>query len=261
MGAWFADRIIETGRLPLFCFFIGMVVGFAFIRTSTRLIRAQVRWWPGNVSPGGLHIHHVVFGVAFMILFGVASLAIPDDLYGWRAVMAAGFGVGTALVLDEFALILHLQDVYWTAEGRSSINALFVVVAITALLLLGVQPFLVEDAELVINDHPLARFWSTLPLLGLLVLAAVTVLKGKVLTGVVGLFVPLLLLVGAIRLARPHSPWARWRYRPGRRRGERKRERARRREARVVAPVNRAWDRLQNLIAGAPDQPDPPDRS
>lgn len=82
MAAWFAERIIDTGRLPLFCFFAGMVVGFVFIRTSTRLIRAQVRWWPGNVEPGGLHIHHVVFGVAFMIFFGVVSLAVPDDLAG-----------------------------------------------------------------------------------------------------------------------------------------------------------------------------------
>ncbi|QSB16483.1 hypothetical protein JQS43_09475 [Natronosporangium hydrolyticum] len=258
MAAWFAERIIDTGRLPLFCFFAGMVVGFVFIRTSTRLIRAQVRWWPGNVEPGGLHIHHVVFGVAFMIFFGVVSLAVPDDLAGWRAVAAAGFGVGTALVLDEFALILHLQDVYWSEEGRASVNALFVVTAVTGLLLVGFQPFVVEDLNLVLHDAPAARFWAAAPLLGLLALAVVTVLKGKTWTGLVGLFVPILLIVGAARLARPRSPWARWRYRDGRRRGTQKLTRAQRREARWREPVNRAWDRVQNVIAGAPNQPDPP---
>jgi hypothetical protein len=259
MAGWFAEHIIDTGRLPLFCFFAGMVVGFGFIRTSTRLIRAQVRWWPGNVTPGGLHIHHAVFGVAFMIFFGVVILAVPDEQVGWRAAAAAGFGIGVALVLDEFALILHLEDVYWSEEGRSSINALFVVVAVTGLLLLGVQPFLFEDLDIVIHDTPAARFWAALPLAGLLALAAVTVLKGKTWTGLVGLFVPILLVVGAARLARPRSPWARWRYRAGRRRGIRKLERASRREARLRAPVNRTWDRLQNLVAGAPDRPDPPD--
>lgn len=261
MVGWFTERIVETGRLPLFCYFAGMVVGFVFIRTSTRLIRANVRWWPGNVTPGGLHIHHAVFGVAFMIFFGVAGLAIPDDLIGWRSAMAAGFGVGAALVLDEFALILHLQDVYWSEEGRTSINAVFVVVALTGLLLLGVQPFVVEDVQAAEEDTAAAGLWAALPLLVIFALAVVTVLKGKVLTGVLGVFIPILLLVGASRLARPHSPWARWRYRSGRWRGPRKLSRAQRREARLHAPVNRAWDRLQNLVAGAPDEPDPPARS
>jgi hypothetical protein len=84
-------------------------------------------------------------------------------------------------------------------------------------------------------------------------LAAVTVLKGKVWTGLLGMFLPVLLLVGAVRLARPGSPWARWRYRPERRRGARKLVRARRRESRLREPVVRAKVWLQDLIAGAPD--------
>ena len=40
-----------------------MLLSFGFIRFSTRMIRAEVSWWPGNVSPGGLHIHHLVFGI------------------------------------------------------------------------------------------------------------------------------------------------------------------------------------------------------
>lgn len=249
MGDWFAERILATGRLPLFCFFVGVVLGFVFIRVSVRLIRAQVRWWPGNVTPGGMHIHHMVFGVAFMVAGGLGSLAVDDDLLGWRAAAAALFGVGTALVLDEFALILHLEDVYWSTQGRTSVDTLFVVVAVTALLLMGMHPFLGYQAE----EDELAGAWRVLPLLVGLALATVTVLKGKIWTGLLGLFIPLFVLVGALRLARPTSPWARWRYRPDRRRGVRKLARAHRRERRLRDPVRRAKDRLQDLIAGRPD--------
>ena len=257
MGGWFTERIVATGRLPLFCFFAGVVVGFGFIRLSVRLIRAQVRWWPGNIQTGGVHIHHVVFGVAFMIIFGAAGLLVPDDLTGWRSATAAGFGVGTALVLDEFALILRLEDVYWSEQGRASIDAVFVVVAVTGLLLLGLQPFVVEDLEVSAREPPLARAGTLAFMVLILGLGGLTVLKGKIWTGLLGLFVPLLLVVGAIRLARPGSPWARWRYRPGRRHADRKLNRAKRREARWRAPVARAFDRFQDLVAGAPNRPPP----
>jgi hypothetical protein len=254
VASWFTERIVDTGRLPLFCFFAGVVIGFLLVRVSVRMIRAQVRWWPGNVSKGGVHLHHMVFGVGLMVISGVASLALPDELTGWRAVAGAGFGVGTALVLDEFALMLHLQDVYWSEQGRVSVDAVFAVIALTGILLVGVHPFVVEDMRLVVNDDPVSGLWTLVPVLVLLALAVVTVLKGKLWTGLVGMFVPVLLPVGAIRLARPRSPWARWRYRPGRRRGPRKQERAQRREARWRTPVVRALSRLQDLIAGAPDR-------
>jgi hypothetical protein len=253
MADWFDDRIIDTGRLALFCFFTGMVFGFLGIRLSVRMIRAGVKWWPGNVTPGGLHIHHAVFGIGFMVLGGVTGLALPDDLVGWRAAAAAVFGIGTALVLDEYALILHLSDVYWSQEGRTSVNAVFAVVAVTGMLLLGLHPFMVEDVQAVPDGHPWAWLLVAVPLGTNLALAAIAVLKGKVWTGMLGMFVPFLLIVGAVRLARPHSPWARWRYREGRRRGARKLARAVSRERRLRAPVERVKDRLQDLVAGAPD--------
>jgi hypothetical protein len=64
-------------NVPLLCFLAGVIVGFLFIRLSVRMIRAQVKWWPGNVKTGGLHIHHVVFGVVFMLVGGVAGLIVP----------------------------------------------------------------------------------------------------------------------------------------------------------------------------------------
>lgn len=260
MSAWFEREIIDTGRAPLFCFFVGIVLGFLFIRTSVRLIRAQVRWWPGNVTPGGMHIHHVVFGVVFMLVAGVAGLAIPDDLVGWRSALAGLFGIGSALVLDEFALILHLQDVYWSEQGRSSIDAVFVAVAVTGLLLLGLRPAGLEDLQLA-DDTELSAGWRIAAALLVLVnlgLAMVTLLKGKVWTGLVGLFVVILLLFGALRVARPGSPWARWRYRRPGRRPAAKLARANRREQRYRAPVIRAKIRFQNLVAGRPDPPLPP---
>jgi|SRR5690606_1501052 len=253
MADWFDDRIIDTGRLALFCFFTGMVLGFLGIRLSVRMIRGGVKWWPGNVTPGGMHIHHAVFGIGFMVLGGVAGLALPDEFVGWRAAAAAVFGVGTALVLDEFALILHLSDVYWSQEGRTSVNAVFAVIAVTGMLLLGLHPFVMEDTEVLPAEHPWGWAVVAAPLVFNLALAAITVLKGKIWTGMVGVFFPLLLLVGAVRLARPHSPWARWRYRPDRRRGSRKLDRATAREQRWRAPVVRFLERVQNLIAGAPD--------
>jgi len=145
VSGWFTGQIVHTGRLPLFCFFVAFLASFAFIRISVRLIRAQVRWWPGNVSSGGTHLHHMVFGTIFMVIAGVAGIAAPGPSLAWRAGAAALFGVGTALVLDEFALILHLRDVYWTSAGRVSVDAVLIAAGITALLLLGVAPAGVQD--------------------------------------------------------------------------------------------------------------------
>jgi hypothetical protein len=254
VSGWFHRSVVETGRLPLFCFFAGMLVAFGFIRLSVRMIRAGVSWWPGNVTPGGLHVHHVVFGVVFMLVGGVAGLVVPANLTGWRAAMAVLFGIGSALVLDEFALILHLRDVYWSAQGRTSIDAIFVAIACTGLLLIGLRPFVVE-AFLENLDNPEATTpWlsGALVLAVDLVLATVTLLKGKIWTGLLGLFVPLLLFVGALRLARPESPWARWRYRADRRHGTHKLARAQHRELRFRRPVVRAKIWLQSTISGTP---------
>jgi hypothetical protein len=224
-----------------------MIVGFGFIRLSVRMIRAQVRWWPGNVTPGGTHIHHVVFGVVLMLVGGVAGLSISDAVVDWRAVVAGLFGIGAALVLDEFALILHLSDVYWAKEGRLSVDAVFVAVCLTGLLVLGVRPSFVDD---IVSPGPGNDFVGVAVSFALnLLLVVVTLAKGKIWTGLVGLFIPLLPLVGAIRLARPESPWARWRYGGH----PKKLAKARWRERRLRQPVVRAKIRLQELIAGRPD--------
>jgi len=184
---------------------------------------------------------------------GVAELAVPIDPVGWRAAAAAVFGLGTALVLDEFAVMLHLRDVYWTSAGRLSIDAVFVATGITALLLLGVSPVGVYDLAdyLELPSTGDAAAVLVIAVVVFFLLATVTLLKGKIWTGLAGVFVPVLFFVGAIRIARPGSPWARWRYhaRP------RKLAKAEYRERRFRRPVERAKIWLQDLLAGHPDPP------
>jgi hypothetical protein len=252
VSGWFQAQVVHTGRLPLFCFFVAFVTAFTGIRVSVRMIRARVRWWPGNLVAGAVHVHHMVFGVVLMTAAGIAGLAAPPFSLAWRAAAAGVFGLGTALVLDEFALILHLRDVYWANEGRLSVDAVFVAAGITALLIIGVSPIGVAN---VANYHhipgsPAAEATLVGTVAVLFALAVITLLKGKPWTALLGVVVPLVLLVGAIRLAMPGSPWARWRYRnrPG------KLATARSREQRLRQPVIRFKDRVQDLLTGSHGQ-------
>jgi hypothetical protein len=253
VSGWFSAQVMHTGRLPLFCFFVAFIVGFAGIRLSVRLIRARVRWWPGNLIAGAVHVHHMVFGVILMAVGGVAGLAAPTSGLSWRAGAAAVFGLGTALVLDEFALILHLRDVYWANEGRLSVDAVFTAAGVTALLLIGVSPIGVKN---VVSIHQMpgrlpADTALVVTVTVLFVLAVVTLLKGKPWTALLGVVIPVALLAGAVRLARPGSPWARWRYRNR----PVKLARATRREQRLREPVIRAKDRIEDLLAGPHGKP------
>lgn len=248
---WFDHEIIAHGRLPLLCFLLGFLSGFLLIRLSVRLIRAQVKWWPGNITPGGQHIHHVVFGIVLMLLSGISLIAVFED--GTRetgAVLAALFGIGAALVLDEFALIFYLKDVYWSEQGRTSVDAVFVAVAGTGLLLLGFHPLELLDVTDIRRDpDPLVRAGFVTLAFVHLGLCAVVLLKGKIWTGLIGLFFVPILLVGSLRLSRPGAPWARWRYttRP------KKMERALRRERTIRRPAIRAKIYVQDLVAGKPN--------
>ncbi|MFJ2031313.1 hypothetical protein [Streptosporangium sp. NPDC087985] len=242
---------MDAGRLPLFCFFVALIVAFVFTRINVRLIRAKIGWFR-NVSAGEMHIHHVVFGVVLTLLGGVSGLIVSGISQSWYAVTAAVFGVGAALILDEFALILHLRDVYWEEEGRTSVDAVFVAVAITALLLLGLRPLGWEASY----GTPPGTWFAAGVIVVNLVLAVVTLLKGKIWTGLAGLFIPPLLIPGAFRLARPGSPWAHWFMAPHARRPRpRKMARAEGREERWRRPVIRAKIAFQEFVSGRHDLP------
>ncbi|MEO9221925.1 MAG: DUF2254 family protein, partial [Mycobacteriaceae bacterium] len=151
------------------------------------------------------------------------------------------------------------EDVYWAQEGRASIDAVFVAVAVVGLFLLGLRPIGFDGAfDLYQQDGDVTELIVEIVLLALLLAAAVlTLLKGKLWTGLVGLFLPPLLLVGAIRMSRPGAPWARWRYaaKPD------KLDRAVQREQRYREPIVRWKILLQEAVAGrfgvTPDVPAP----
>jgi ABC-type multidrug transport system fused ATPase/permease subunit len=256
---------IPPGRLPLMWCLIAFLLTFLVTRTIVRYIRHNAdrntppKWWqPRNISvsgdTGGMHIHHVVIGVVLVMISGVTmvTLAVDGGVPEFTAA-AIGFGIGAALVLDEFALILHLQDVYWSEDGRTSVDAVFAAVAVAGLLIMGLNPLSFFDIDIWRADHTvLARAAVVGIAILTLSLAVVVLLKGKVWTGLVGMFITPLLIIGAIRLSRPHAPWARWRYsdRP------RRMHRALERERRLRRPVVQAKLWLQHVIAGEPRFPD-----
>jgi hypothetical protein len=217
-----------------------MLLSFGFIRVSTRMIRAEVSWWPGNVTPGGLHIHHLVFGIVLMMLSGFLNF-VTEPPSPWFEILAGVFGVGMGLTLDEFALWLYLDDVYWSEQGRSSVDAVVFAAIIGGGIILGFVPL---DAS---GGSILAIVVSVAITLGL---CAIVALKGKVSSAVIGMFIPPVAWVAAIRLARPGSWWSKRRYAPG----SGKLEKAIARKARHDRRVRR----FQDLIGGAPSLPSPP---
>lgn len=247
MTEWFTREIVDTGRLRLFCFLVFFIAAFLFIRFSVRMIRAQVKWWPGNITQGGNHLHHVVFGVVFMCVGGIAGLVVPEE-NNWSAVTAGIFGVGTALVLDEYALILHLEDVYWKEQGRLSVQVVFIAVALCGLTLMGLNPLGIGDESSGDDGGPVPIWLIVVTLLFNLSISLIALLKGKVWLGIIGLFIGIFSLVGAIRLARSDSPWARQRYPPD----SRKMRRTLKREKRWGRPFDRFTRFLENLIGGKP---------
>ena len=211
IGSLYERAIVDTGREPEFLFFVAFLVTFAFIRTSAHLIRAQVRWWPGNVNVGGTHIHHLVWGIALLMITGYVGVTIAPPS-PWHEILAVLFGVGTGLALDEFALWLDLKDVYWSEQGRKSIDAVIVAATITGMILVGFTAWV--DVATTVADAVFAIV-AAFGVVAIL-LALVNLSKEKFVVAVTGLFFLPIGLVGALRLGRPRSLWARLFYREGR---------------------------------------------
>ncbi len=125
---------------------LSMLASFLLIRTSARLMRSpKVPWWPGSIqTEGGLHVHHLVFGIVLMLLAGFV-LALQPGSPGLE-IMAAAFGIGAGLTLDEYALWLHLEDVYWEEQGRRSVDAVVIAALVGGLVLLGFLPVATDDS-------------------------------------------------------------------------------------------------------------------
>jgi hypothetical protein len=216
-----------------------MLAAFLVTFLATRLITRAIRRGGGpfrDASVGGVHLHHEVYGIFLLLGTGTAEFTYRPGP-PWMYLLAGLFGAGAALTLDEFALWLRLEDVYWTREGRSSIDAVLIALIVGGLLLVGANPF---DGDEAAGELPFAMVIAVN-----LVFALVTILKGRVVVGVIGVFLPVVSVVGAVRLARPRSPWARRRYPPGS-------GRWRRSHARFPTGRRTRWDALVDLFAEVP---------
>lgn len=223
---------LTVGRGAAFIVLVAFLISFLLIRTSARLTRS-VSWWPGGVQSGGVHLHHLVWGICLMMISGFLAFAAPLESPWWD-IVAVGFGVGMGFTLDEFALWVRLQDVYWADEGRASVDAVIIASAFAALVVLGSRPFGLDDP---------GSIWGTVGVIAILLgLVVVSAAKGRVFLALLGMFIPLFALWGAFRLANPRSLWAKRFY------NERKIERAHNR----FAAIHRLEHRVEDFIGGAP---------
>jgi hypothetical protein len=237
----FGNHTLRSGRGGAFVVLVAFLLSFLAIRTSARLTRS-VSWWPGGVQSGGVHLHHLVWGICMLLVSGFVAFAAAPLRAPWWHIDAIVFGIGAGFTLDEFALWVHLKDVYWTEEGRSSVDAVVVAVAAAGLVVLGTRPFGLDDP---------GSIWGTVGtvafVLGFVLLSAA---KGRVFLAVIGMFIPVTAIVGAVQIARPESIWARRFYDP------RKLERANTRYA-PTSRMSRFGTWLSDLLAGAPTDTEP----
>jgi len=216
MGSWYHDHLVATGRSATVWALLGFLVAYGVTRWITGRIHAR-REREGadgdgrvkDVYIGGVHVHHQVWGMLLILIVGLLEFRFRPAS-PWLEVLAALFGVGAALVLDEFALWLHLEDVYWTDEGRKSIDAVMVALVVGLALLATTSP--------VGLDPETARNFGydtgSLAVIVVVAFAVICLLKGKIATGLVGLPIPFVGMIGAMRLAKPSSYWARRFYGP-----------------------------------------------
>src|SRR5215467_4236035 len=184
-------HVYDAGREPAFLMLVAFVLTLAGTRFYTRM--ARIRGW-GSAHVGDVHVHHLVPGIVMTLVAGGLALGLePPEL--WVAFLAIVFGAGAALVLDEFAMLLHLDDVYWTTEGRASIDACMAAVAFLALAILATFPLPTDTG----SDRLTRALGDGLIALGA-AFVVVTMLKGKLKLGLFGIVFPPLSVIGAFRL-------------------------------------------------------------
>jgi hypothetical protein len=205
----FEEEVVRAGFRPAQMVMLAFLVTFGCVRGYAHMTRRGIG--PGNLSLGDTRIHHMVPGIFLLLGAGFAEIAFNPDPPWWLWwLIPTAFGVGAALVLDEFALWLHLRDVYWTEEGRRSVDAVIIATVLLAMVALG-APFwgrVISGANpaggiVIVGYHALS-----------VVSALICLAKGKWTTGVVGFLLWPVGLVGAVRPARPGSWWDRRRGQP-----------------------------------------------
>jgi hypothetical protein len=253
--SWFpgyTHGIYDEGKEPMLLLFLAYLITFICTRLYTRLARLY-NW--GSGSAGGVHVHHMVPGVILMAVCGALGFSTIYQNGIAAGILAIGFGVGTALTLDEFAMIFHVRDVYWSEEGRTSMDAMFMGFALAGLLLVGFAPLDVETSSAQ-SDSELGLF---IVLAFNASVAAITFLKKKPFMGMVALLVPTIGFYTAVRLAKPASPWSHWFYESNRG-SPRKIAKRRRKLERSTRRFEYGWPGrferwFSDVVGGAPSIP------
>lgn len=112
---------------------------FGFVRALTHWIRDGHGPAGGGLSLGGRHFHHYNIGIG--MLTGIGAIAIRGaELHHRHPATAAAYGTATALIADEAALLLDLEDVYWAKQGRTSVDIAVGIIAVGGLTIAG-MPF------------------------------------------------------------------------------------------------------------------------
>jgi hypothetical protein len=129
---------LSLGRQIAIRALFAFLLTLAVVRAITYSIHYHLLPFRDLVTKSGLHIHHLFWGILLLMLVGLGALATraPE----WHLRLALVYGVALGLTLDEFALWLRLADVYWSPEGRESLEAIAVATALLALLAVGL-PF------------------------------------------------------------------------------------------------------------------------
>lgn len=128
VAAHYRRQIRGTGREARFLIALAFFITFGIVRFITYAIRYH--WLPflhDNVLKSGLHIHHFVYGIIMLLVVGYLALAFPERQGKRLIALSLLYGIAAALTLDEFAIWLNLQDVYWARQGRESLDAVAIV--------------------------------------------------------------------------------------------------------------------------------------
>lgn len=134
-----AQTHLDYRRRSALRMLIAFMVTFGLIRLLTFAIHNNLGPFHdivlGGGSGGTLHIHHYIWGLALVAVSGFLTITLDGPR--WHPILAIPFGIGLALVLDEFALLLQLKDVYWAEGGRTSVDIAILVAALLLLYYLG----------------------------------------------------------------------------------------------------------------------------
>ena len=241
---WYEREMVDGNRSGAFWLLLSLLITFLIVRTITRRIRSdgEGQGVLRDISVGGLHIHHLVYGIGLTLVAGFLEFRFQPDT-PWFELLAIVFGIGAGLMLDEFALSLYMKDVYWADQGRTSVDAVLIALMIGGLFVIGTAPLELEDAK----DGSRLALAIAVGVNSLL--AALALLKGKIVTGARRHLRPR----RSRSSARSASP-SRARRGPAcaTRAGPRKQDRA---EQRFGPAYEARMNRLKDLLGGAPSKP------